>query len=194
MSDKPPPDFAMLRAVEILAKMHERARNVPQAPPPPLDKPVILFNETIAARVNETTRKEIEAALGVAFSYPVRGYHTYCIAGPNRERRFLSFFYRDDVLVAAECYRPTTDRAPQLEPRLLGRFRFVPGEVEIGMNVNAVPDSFVRTQSGPAHVVYDDVFEARFPGGVAYVMARKGFVDRLALYADVRTEEQTSHA
>jgi hypothetical protein len=27
MSEKPPPDFAMLRAVEILAKMHERVRN-----------------------------------------------------------------------------------------------------------------------------------------------------------------------
>lgn len=192
MSDKPPPDFAMLRAVEILAKIHERARNVPQAPPPPLDRPVLLFNETLTVQVGKTTRKDVENALGVAFSYPVRGYHTYCIAGPDRERRFLSLFYRDDVLVAAEFYRPTTDRAPQLEPRLLGRFRFVPGEIEIGMNVNAVPSSFVRTQSGPAQVVFDDVFEARFEGGVAYVMGRKGSVDRLALYADTRTEESQS--
>lgn len=183
----------MLRAVEILAKIHERARNVPQAPPPPLDRPVVLFNETLALQIGKTTRKLVETALGVAFSYPVRGYHTYCIAGPNGDRRFLSLFYRDDVLVAAEVYRPTTDRAPQLAPRLLGPFRFVPGEVEIGMNVNAVPPSFVRTQSGPAQVVYDEVFEARFEGGVAYVMGRKGFVDRLALYADTRTVEPTSH-
>jgi len=182
----------MLRAVEILAKMHDRARKIPHEPPPPLDRPVVLFNETIAAHVGETTRTEIESALGVAFSYPVRGYHTYCIAGPSRERRFLSFFYSEDVLVAAEFYRPTTDRAPQLEPRLLGRFRFVPGEIELGMNVTAVPSSYVRTQTGPAHVVYDDVFEARFPGGVAYVMGRKGTVDRLALYADTRAENTSS--
>jgi hypothetical protein len=75
---------------------------------------------------------------------------------------------------------------------LLGRFRFVPGEVEIGMNVNAVPETYAKTQSGPAHIVFDDVFEARFPGGVAYVLGRKGFVERLALYADVAREERPS--
>lgn len=181
----------MLRAVEILAKIHERARNVPQQPPAPIDRAVVLFNESLNVRLG-MTRKEAEAAMGLAFSYPARGYHTYCVAGPNRERRFLSFFYRDEKLVAAECYRPASENAPKLEPRLLGRFRFVPGEVEIAMNVNAVPDPYVKTQSGPAHIVFDDVFEARFPGGVAYIMGRKGFVERLALYADVPREERSS--
>lgn len=181
----------MLRAVEILAKIHERARAVPNQPPPPIDRPVVLFNETLNVKLG-MKRSEVESALGVAFSYPVRGYHTYCIAGPNRERRFLSVFYRGDSLVAAEWYRPTSETAPKLEPRLLGRFRFVPGEVEIGMNVNAVPATFSHTQSGPAQVVFDDAFEARFAGGVAYVMGRKGVVERLALYADISREGESS--
>jgi hypothetical protein len=40
---------------------------------------------------------------------------------------------------------------------------------------------------GPGKVVYDRAFEARFPGGVAYAMSSKGVVERLALYADLRS-------
>ena len=191
MSDKnPPPDFAMLRAVEILAKMHERARQTPQRPPP-MGRPVTLFNETLAVQLGRE-RRDVEAALGVAFSYPVRGYHTYCIAGPNREPQFLSLFYTNEKIVAAEYYVPVADNAPKLAPRAIGRYRFVPGEVELGTNVQSVPETYARTESGPAHVVYRDIFEARFPGGVAYVMGRKGFVDRLALYAQVPGKDSIS--
>lgn len=194
MSDKnPPPDFAMLRAVEILAKMHERARQVPQRPPAPLGRPVTLFNENLDVRVGRP-RAEVETALGVAFSYPVRGYHTYCVAGPSGEPQFLSLFYKDDAIVAAEYYVPIAENAPKLAPRSLGQFRFVPGEVALGTNVQSVPDIYVRTEAGPSHVVYRDVFEARFPGGVAYVMGRKGFVDRLALYAHTGAPEPASDA
>jgi hypothetical protein len=182
VSDERTPDFAMLRAVEILASMHDRARKAPNRPPPPLDRPVVLFNERIAFAIGSTTRDQVERELGIAFSYPARGWHTYAIAGPNRERRLLSAFYKDNALLAAEFYVPRTDGAPTLEPRALGSFRFVPGEIALGMAGTAIPEHFVPAVGGPGTIVFDEAFEARFDGGVAYAMARKGTIERLALY------------
>ncbi|MGZ3495970.1 MAG: hypothetical protein ACXWNK_02030 [Vulcanimicrobiaceae bacterium] len=183
MSDGTPPDFAMLRAVEILAKIHERARSVPNVPPPPLARPIVLFNEQIAFEVGITKREQVERTLGVAFSYPARGWHTYAVAGPDRERRLLSAFYRDGMLLAAEFYVSRTDGAPGLAPRRLGSFRFVPGELELGSNSSSIPEHFVPAVGGPGPVVFDQAFEARFANGVAYAMARKGTIERLALYS-----------
>lgn len=188
MSGHDAPDFAMLRAVEILAKIHERARSQPNLPPRPIDRPIVLFNETCSFAIGQSTRQEVERAFGVAFAYPSRGWHTYAIAGPNRDRHLLSAFYKDDRLVAAELYVPTTDRTPPLAPRDLD-FRFVPGELRLGISVSEIGDDFVGAIGGPGGVVYDQAFEARFPGGVAYAMAKAGRIARLALYADLVAEK-----
>ncbi|MDP9018866.1 MAG: hypothetical protein M3N19_11175 [Candidatus Eremiobacteraeota bacterium] len=183
MSDKEPPDFAMLRAVEILANIHDRMYTKPNVPPPPLDKPVILFNETCAFAIGKTRQDDVQAQLGWAFSYPTRGWHTYAVAGEDMSRQLLSIFYKDHALIAVELYVPKTDRTPNLEPRRLGAFRFVPGEIAIGMPLTSIPSSFVAAVGGPGPVVYDASFEARFEGGVAYAMCKNGVVERLALYA-----------
>lgn len=182
MSDKRPPDFAMLRAVEILARMHERNRNLPNQPPPPLDRPVVLHSERIAFGLGTTKRDAVECEIGVAFSYPARGWHTYA----SRERGttcLLSAFYKDAVLVAAELYVPRGNLTPNLAPRDFGGFRLEPGGAVIGMQAHELPAIFSPASGGPGTVVYDQSFEARFPGGVAYAMLRKGVVERLALYA-----------
>lgn len=172
----------MLRAVEILARMHERARQKPNAPPPLLDRPVVLQSESITFALGNTRRDAVERELGVAFSYPVRGWHTYA----SRERTgtsLLSAFYKDAVLVAVEVYVPQGNLTPQLAPRDFGGFRLEPGSVTIGTHADAVSPLFTPASGGPGTVVYDRAFEARFSGGVAYAMARKGVIERLALYS-----------
>ncbi|MDQ2680065.1 MAG: hypothetical protein M3Y21_03460 [Candidatus Eremiobacteraeota bacterium] len=186
MSDRDAPDFAMLRAVEILAKIHERARAQPNVPPKPIDRPIILFNESCSFAIGTSLRSDVERAFGVAFAYPSRGWHTYAVTGADRQHHLLSAFYKDGVLVAAELYVPTTDRTPPLAPRDLS-FRFVPGELYLGMPITAISEEFAEAVGGPGPVVYDKAFEARFPGGVAYAMAKKGLIERLALYADAST-------
>ncbi|HTX60370.1 MAG TPA: hypothetical protein VMH02_11950 [Verrucomicrobiae bacterium] len=183
MSDERPPDFAMARAVEILAGIYERQRRIAEAPPPPLDKVVTIFNETIALDVTKTTRKGVEQALGIAFAYPVGGWHTYCVrSAENAAREFVSLFYSHGELVSAELYWPKVERAPALEPRPL-RFRFVPGEITLGMQLAALPEGFTRIPVPPELGSYADIFEARYPGGVSYAMGNKGVIERLALYA-----------
>lgn len=182
MSEGKPPDFAMLRAVEILAGIHERQYTQPNVPPPPLDRPVVLFNETCPLQVG-TLEEDVRAKLGWGFAYPARGWHTYAVAGDSGERLLLSIFYKNHSLIAAELYVPKTDRTPNLEPRRLGAFRFTPGDIHVGMPVTSVPVSFVSAVGGPGPVVYDSAFEARFEGGVAYAMGKGGVLERLALYA-----------
>ena len=177
------PDFAMLRAVEILANLHERNYKKANVPPPPLDKPVILFNETCPFQIGKTRLDEVNAVLGWGFSYPTRGWHTYAFAGENSERYLVSAFYKDQALIAVEAYIPRTDRTPNLEARRLGAFRFVPGEIALGKPVTSIPESFVPAIGGPGPVVYGAAFEARFEGGVAYAMGNNGIIERLALYA-----------
>lgn len=179
----------MNRAVEILYQLYERQRRAPpEAPPPPIDRVVVLFNETVPFDVTKTTRADVERALGVAFAYPVRGWHTYCVKGGELGREFVSLFYAknakgENALVSAELYLPKVDRAPALEPRDLMRVRLVPGETCIGMQVATLSANFSRIPKPQGLGPYDDIFEARFPGGSVYAMGTKGIIERLALYA-----------
>lgn len=184
MSEKPPPDFAMLRAVEILAKMHERVRSTPNTPPAPIDRPVLLQSERLTLQVAKTKRGDVERELGIAFSYPARGWHTYA-TNESGTRCLLSAFYKNAILVAVELYVPRGPHAPNLQARNFGGFRLEPGGVRVGMLVNAIPQPFTPAVGGPGKVVYDQAFEARFPGGVAYAMAAKGVIERLTVYADL---------
>lgn len=184
MSEKPPPDFAMLRAVEILAKMHERVRSTPNTPPVPIDRPVLLQSERLTLQVAKTKRGDVERELGIAFSYPARGWHTYA-TNESGTRCLLSAFYKNAILVAVELYVPRGPHAPNLQARNFGGFRLEPGGVRVGMLVNAIPQPFTPAVGGPGKVVYDQAFEARFPGGVAYAMAAKGVIERLTVYADL---------
>lgn len=186
MSDqeKPAADFAMARAVEILASIYERSRSAPGSIPPPRDKPILLFNEHLAFALDSTTRSDVERALGAGFAYPAEGWHTYAIAGPQRERRLLSAFYRDDALIAVEFYAPKTPSAPQLAPRVLGDFRLVPGEIALGSPMTILDDRFVDTAMSAAGVAYEQTFAARTHAGVVYVCASGGVIERLALYFD----------
>ena len=182
MSDQQPPDFAMLRAVEILASIAERQRSKPNVPPPPIDRPVLLFNETYTFAIGKSRAEDVQRELGLGFPYPTKGWHTYAVAGEDGARQLLSVFYKQDDLIAVELYVPKTANAPNLEPRRLGAFRFVPGEIHVGMPVTSIPETFVSAIGGPSQIIYDAAFEARFDGGVAYAMSNGGIVERLALY------------
>jgi hypothetical protein len=182
VSDEPAPGFAMARAVEILAELYEKQRRVADVPPPPLDMPVTLFSEMIALDVNKTTRTDVEKALGIAFMYPASGWHTYCVRAEQGGRLFMSLFYSKGELISAELYEPKLDRAPALVPRDL-RFRFVPSETVVGMQIASLPDAYRRIPTPEGLGIYSDICEARFPGGAAYAMGNKGTIERLALYA-----------
>lgn len=184
MSEKPPPDFAMLRAVEILAQMHDRVRKRANTPPAPIERPVVLQSERLTLAVAKTKRAEVERELGIAFSYPARGWHTYATS-ESGQRCLLSLFYKNSILVATELYVPRGPHAPNLQARNMGGFRLEPGSVRVGMPTGAIPEPFTPAVGGPGKVVYDSAFEARFPGGVAYAMAAKGVIERLTIYADL---------
>jgi len=154
---KDAPDFAMLRAVEVLASIANRARTTPGVPPPPIDRPVVLFNETQAFSIGTTTKREVERSLGTGFSYPAKGWHTYSVHGPQSERWLISLFYKDDIVVG--------------------------GEVGLGTPFSALDARYVPAVGGPGTVVYDTSYEIRFPGGLAYVMGNLGTIERLVIYA-----------
>jgi hypothetical protein len=191
MSDRPAgpeepeggaPDFAMHRAVEILASIYERNRARRNVPPAPLDRPVVLATDRLVFALGTTTRTEVERAFGIAFSYPMRGWHTYA-AREDGARNFLSLFYAEGTLVALEYYVPKADRAPGLAARDYGALRLSPGDVAVGAPTGSLDPRYVVAVGGPAPVVYAEAYEARFPGGVAYVMGNAGRVERLGLYA-----------
>jgi len=178
MAEGDAPDFAMTRAVEILARIAEGKRPA-YAPPPPVDKPLLLFSEIVAFETGVTTRAAVEKALGIAFAYPTRGWHTYAVGGSARA--FLSAFYKDGTLVACELYAPRSPDAPPLAARSVV-FRLVPGEIALGMQPGVLGEGFVRvpTRAG----AFEATFEARYPGGVAYAMTQNGVLERFALYAE----------
>ncbi|HYW53962.1 MAG TPA: hypothetical protein VE826_08330 [Dongiaceae bacterium] len=192
MSDDEPraPDFAMRRAVEILAGIYEKNRARANVPPAPLDRPVTLANERLVFALGVTTRAEVERAFGIAFAYPMRGWHTYA-AREDGARYFLSLFYANasaDVpaqrtLLALEYYLPKADCAPSLAARDYGPFRLTPGDVALGAATASLDERYGSAAGAPAPVVYAEAYEARFPGGVAYVMGNGGRIERLGLYA-----------
>lgn len=182
MSDERAPDFAMQRAVEILAGIYERNRTARNVPPAPIDRPAVIASDQITLAVGTTTRADVERAWGTAFAYPMRGWHTYA-ARENGARYFLSLFYAGAVLVAAEYYVPKTDGAPTLAARDYGLLRLTPGDVALGASTATLDARYVAAVGGPAPVVYAEAYEVRFPGGVAYVMGNGGRVERIGLYA-----------
>jgi len=180
--ERPAPDFAMVRAVEILASIATRKRDAPIVPPPPIDRPVVLFNERHTFAIGTTTRADVEHDLGSGFSYPAAGWHTYCVRFAGT-RRLLSAIYRDDVLTGVEFYLPKSATAPQLAPRDWGDFRLIPGEIALGMGITSLDERYTLAVGGPAQIVYAQAYEIRFPRGLGYVMGNAGLVERLALYA-----------
>jgi len=187
MTDKdkdnaPAPDFAMLRAVEVLASIVEKRMSQPNVPPPPIDVPVILFNENVRLEIGKTSRAELVKALGTGFPFPSKGWETYAVR-QNGTRALLSAFFRDELLIAAELYLPRTKNAPNMVARDLGEFRLIPGEVKLGGAIVSLDERFTTAVGGPAGVVYKLSFELRFPGGVAYAMGNGGLIERLVLYA-----------
>ncbi|HEY0614528.1 MAG TPA: hypothetical protein VGC96_07795 [Candidatus Elarobacter sp.] len=176
------PDFAMQRAVEVLAGMYEAARARQNVQPAPLDRPVVLGGDRFVFALGTTTRAGVERAFGVAFSYPMRGWHTYA-ARESGARYFLSLFYSAAALIALEYYVPKLDRAPSLVARDYGSFRLTPGDVALGAATSSLDARYTVASGGPAPVIYAEAYEARFPGGVAYVMGNAGRIERLGLYA-----------
>lgn len=184
--ERPAPDFAMLRAVEVLASIVEKRLTQPNVPPPPIDVPVILFNENQRFQIGVTTRAEVVKALGTGFPFPSKGWETYAVR-QNGTRALLSAFFhqdgRDDRLIAVELYLPRTKNAPNMVARDLGEFRLVPGEVKLGGALVSLDERFTPAVGGPAGVVYKVSFELRFPNGVAYAMGNAGTIERMVLYA-----------
>jgi hypothetical protein len=180
--DRPPPDFATLRAVEILAGLVERKRDTPLKPPPPIDRPVILFNETRSLALGVTTRRDVRRDLGSGAEYPSAGWWTYALRFAG-SRRFLSVIFRADLLTGVELYLPKVASMPQLPPKFWGDFRLVPGEVALGASLATLDTRFTAAVGGPGRVMYDQAFEIRFPGGLGYVMGNAGLAERLVLYA-----------
>lgn len=152
----------MLRAAELLAQMHRvQRRKKPKIET--FDAPAVLKSSRIAFQVNVTQRPDVERALGVAFAYPARGWHTYATR-ENGVRCFLSAFYKQSTLIAAELYVPEAQHGPTLLPIDLGGFELHPRGIRIGMDAS-------------------HTLEAQFPGGAVYVKARGSSIDRIALYS-----------
>lgn len=180
--DKPAPDFAMLRAVEILAGLAIKNRETPVVPPPPIDRPVILYNKRRALQLGRTTRAEVQRDLGRGAAYPAAGWWTYALRFGG-SRRLLSVIFHSDVLSGAELYLPKGSNIPPLVPNFWGDFRLIPGEVALGAALGTLDPRYTPAVSGPGRLTYATAFEIRFPGGLGYVMGNAGRVERLVLYA-----------
>ena len=166
-----------------MVKFVEKQRAKPPVPPAPLDREVYLFNEALPLEIGKTTRKEAESAFGTGFPFPAQGWHSYALRHEEKPT-LLSLFYQGEMLVGAEHYYLKGKTVPALAPRNLGTFRIVPGEVELGYPFAKLSDDFVPAVGGPGGNVYMIIYEARYPGGVAYVMGNEGRVERIVLYID----------
>jgi hypothetical protein len=185
MSDRPP-DFALLRAVEILEKI-AKERSQPIAPPPNVDHPVVLETPRCRLEIGKTRRRDVERAFGRGHSYPAKGFHTYAVAPPETQpegapkRWLLSVFYRGDLLFGVEHYIPKVKGLPPMPLSTPGIIRVEPGGFRLGGPMNAA-GYFVPAHGGPSPVIYSLSFEARFAGGVAWLMGNGGRIERLAIY------------
>jgi hypothetical protein len=179
---KPPPDFAILRAVEILAQIAERHMKSASALPPPLDVPLVLFNENIMFVIGKTQRADVVKALGPGYAYPAKGWENYAMREKNT-RYLLSALYRNDVLVGVDYYLPKPNSVPELGVRNFGDFRLVPGQIAIGSDITKLDERFVKVPEGPDAQRYARAFEVRYRGGVAYVQSNNVDIQRMVLYA-----------
>lgn len=152
----------MLRAVDVLARMHQAQRKEPPQIRT-LDTPAVLQSPRLTLATGVTRRVEVERQLGIAFSYPARGWHTYAVK-EETGRCFLSLFYKDGTLIAVELYEPASDRAPALAPVDVGGFTLAPCAIRVGMQAASA-------------------MEARFDGGAVYVKASAQTIDRICIYA-----------
>jgi hypothetical protein len=184
MSDqnKPPPDFAMLRAVEIIAQIAERQMKSAHVLPPPIDVPIILFNENIMFVIGKTQRTSVISALGPGYAYPAKGWETYAMREKNL-RCLLSALYRDGILVGIDYFVPKPNVVPELGARNFGDFRLVPGQVAIGNDITRLDERFVPVPEGPDAHRYARAYQVRYPGGVAYAQSDSDVIQRLVLYA-----------
>jgi hypothetical protein len=181
-----PPDFALLRAVEILERIaKERAQ--PNAPPVSVEFPITLAADRCTFAIGKTRRREVEHAFGRGHSYPAKGFHSYMIAPYETQaddapkRWLLSVFYRGDLLFGVEHYIPKVKVLPPMPLATPGTLRIEPGGFKLGGPLHSL-DYFVPAHGGPSPVVYSLSFEARFAGGVAWVMGNGGRIERLAIY------------
>ena len=184
MSDKTkaPPDFAMLRAVEILAQLAEKLLTSANVLPPPLDVPLVLFNENIMFVIGKTPRANVINALGTGYAFPAHGWETYAMR-EGRARCLLSALYRDDVLAGVDYYVPKPSVVPELGTRSFGNFRLVPGQIAIGSEIMRLDERFVSVTEGPDAQRFAYTSVARYPGGVAYVQSNSGLIERIVLFA-----------
>ena len=174
----------MLRAVEVMAKFIEEQIGKPPVPPAPIDRPVILFNETLAFELDKTTRTEVERTFGTGFPYPAQGFFSYGLRQDGKPALISAFYDKDERLIGVEHYYVTSKGAPKLSPRPIGTFRLIPGEITLGMPVSKLSSEFVPAVGGPSPAIYKHRYEVRFPGGVAYAMGNDTRIERLVLYAD----------
>ena len=63
----------MVRAVEILAQIAEKQLKSAHVLPPPLDVPIILFNEHVMFVIGKTRRVAVIAELGAGYAFPAKG-------------------------------------------------------------------------------------------------------------------------
>ena len=175
------PDFAMVRAVEILAQIAEKQLKSAHVLPPPIDVPIILFNEHIMFVIGKTQRSAVIAELGPGYAFPTKGWETYAMH-EGSTRCLLSALYNNDVLVGVDYY-VAGNRVPELRVGNFGQFRLVPGQIMIGGDMLALDKRFVAVAEGPDNRTYSHAFEVRFPGGVAYTQGTGGNVQRLVLFA-----------
>jgi hypothetical protein len=150
--------------------------------PPPIDVPVILFNENIMFVTGKTQRANVLKTLGPGYAFPAKGWETYAMR-EGQNRYLLSLLYDEELLVGVDYFVPKSSSVPELSPRNLGEFRLVPGQVNIGSDMTRLDERFVEVREGPDARTYAHAFEVRFPGGVAYAQSNNAFIQRLVLYA-----------
>jgi len=68
--------------------------------PPPLDVPIILFNENIMFGHWKNAESNRHQRLGAGYAYPAKGWETYAMR-ENNTRYLLSALYRDTYLFAS---------------------------------------------------------------------------------------------
>jgi hypothetical protein len=137
--------------------------------------------------VGFTTRRAIESRLGPAVEYPGPGWRTWAAAGNRGDCWILSAIYRGTVLIGIEHYVAKTTNLPRDTPPANGLYTLMPGDVALGNRISGVPDRFrpVGGKHGGAQaIVFQQILEARWPHGVAFICGNDGRVERLALYAN----------
>jgi hypothetical protein len=182
-----PPDFALMRAVEILARIAEQQMNAAKILPPPIDKPIVLFNEHVMFVTGKTQRSAVVAALGPGYGFPAAGWDTYAMR-ENNTRYLLSALYDEaGVLAGVDYYLPRASSVPELRPRDFGAFRLVPGQIAMGSDLVRLDDRFVAVAEGPDRRTYSHTFQVRYPGGVAFAQGTGGSIQRFVLFAVAAT-------